>query len=81
MKPGGKVVGVEHINALVEMGRTNTGKSAEGRELMEKGGIEYVKADGRLGWEREAPYDAIHVGAAAAGHQEMLIEQLKSPGR
>ncbi|EMF08751.1 protein-L-isoaspartate O-methyltransferase [Sphaerulina musiva SO2202] len=77
----GKVVGVEHIQALVDLSRENTGKSAEGRELMEKGILQYVRGDGRLGWEAEAPYDAIHVGAAAAGHQQRLIDQLKSPGR
>lgn len=80
-KGKGKVVGVEHIQALVDLSRENTGKSAEGRELMEKGILQYVRGDGRLGWEAEAPYDAIHVGAAAAGHQQRLIDQLKSPGR
>jgi protein-L-isoaspartate(D-aspartate) O-methyltransferase len=81
VKPGGKVVGIEHIQPLVDMGTRNTGKSAEGRELMESGGIKYVKADGRLGWEEEAPYDAIHVGAAAAQFHQALIDQLKAPGR
>lgn len=80
-KGKGKVVGVEHIQALVDLSRENTGKSAEGRELMEKGILQYVRGDGRLGWEAEAPYDAIHVGAAAAGHQQRLIDQLKCPGR
>lgn len=80
-KEQGKVVGVEHIQALVDLSRENTGKSAEGRELMEKGILQYVRGDGRLGWEAEAPYDAIHVGAAAAGHQQRLIDQLKCPGR
>lgn len=81
VKPGGKVVGVEHIQALADMGATNTKKSAEGRELMEQGGIMYVKGDGREGWADGAPYDAIHVGAAAAGFQQRLVDQLKSPGR
>ena len=81
VKPGGKVVGMEHIKELVEMGRDNTRKSREGKELLEEGGIRYVKGDGRKGWPEEAPFDAIHVGAAAAGHQQELIEQLKSPGR
>ena len=74
-------MGVEHIDALVEMGKRNTGKSAEGRGLMESGVVEYRKADGRLGVPEEAPFDAIHVGAAAAGHQQALIEQLRAPGR
>ena len=81
VRPGGKVVGVEHIQPLVEMGVRNTGRSAEGRELMESGGVKYVKADGRLGWKEDAPYDAIHVGAAAAGFHQELIKQLKAPGR
>lgn len=81
VKPGGKVVGVEHIQSLVDLGTENTRKSAEGRALMEGGGIRYVKADGRLGWPQDAPYDAIHVGAAAAAFHEPLIDQLKAPGR
>ncbi|KAK4556304.1 hypothetical protein LTR86_006448 [Recurvomyces mirabilis] len=81
VRPGGKVVGIEHIQPLVEMGLRNTRKSAEGRDLMESGGIKYVKGDGRLGWQEEAPYDAIHVGAAAADFHQALIDQLKAPGR
>lgn len=81
VKPGGRAVGVEHIQELVDLGVGNTRKSQEGRELMDIGGIRYVKADGRLGCKEEAPFDAIHVGAAAAGHQQELIDQLRAPGR
>lgn len=81
VKPGGKVVGVEHIQPLVDIGMENTMKSAQGKELMRIGSIKYVKGDGRLGWPEEAPYDAIHVGAAAAGFHQSLIDQLKAPGR
>ncbi|KAF7198195.1 Protein-L-isoaspartate O-methyltransferase [Pseudocercospora fuligena] len=77
----GTVIGVEHIQPLVDLATKNTRKSKEGAELMDNGGIRYVKADGRKGWEEGAPYDAIHVGAAAAGHQQALVDQLKSPGR
>lgn len=38
-------------------------------------------ADGRLGWPEAAPYDAIHVGAAAPEIPPALIEQLKPGGR
>jgi protein-L-isoaspartate(D-aspartate) O-methyltransferase len=38
-------------------------------------------ADGKLGYEKGAPYDAIHVGAAAAVLPEALVEQLKPGGR
>ncbi|KAI7569618.1 protein-L-isoaspartate O-methyltransferase-like protein [Hortaea werneckii] len=81
VKPGGKVIGVEHLAPLVELARRNTERSVEGRELLESGGIRYVKADGRLGWKEEGPYDAIHVGAAAAGQNRELVEQLRAPGR
>jgi protein-L-isoaspartate(D-aspartate) O-methyltransferase len=63
--PTGSVIGIEHIQPLVDMGRTNMAKSE----------------DGRKGWIEDAPYDAIHVGAAAAEHHKELTEQLKAPGR
>lgn len=40
-----------------------------------------VLVDGRLGWPEFAPYDAIHVGAAAPEIPPALIEQLKPGGR
>jgi protein-L-isoaspartate(D-aspartate) O-methyltransferase len=49
--------------------------------LLRSGAIRYITADGRLGWKEEAPYDAIHVGAAAADFHQELIDQLKAPGR
>ena len=33
------------------------------------------------GRRRLGPYDAIHVGAAAASMHQSLIDQLKAPGR
>ena len=81
VKPGGTVVGIEHIQPLVDIGTVNTKKSQEGRELMDNGGIKYVKADGRLGWPENGPYDAIHVGAAASDFHQPLIDQLNTPGR
>lgn len=80
-QPSGLVIGIDHIQPLVDLALANTSKSPEGRDLLQSGSIQYIKADGRKGWAQEAPYDAIHVGAAAAGHQQALIDQLKSPGR
>ena len=37
--------------------------------------------DGRQGWPEFAPYDAIHVGAAAPEIPQPLIDQLKPGGR
>ncbi|EGP83663.1 uncharacterized protein MYCGRDRAFT_76721 [Zymoseptoria tritici IPO323] len=81
VQPGGKVVGVEHITALRDMGESNMKKSQEGKALLEGKIVEFVKADGRLGWRSGAPWDAIHVGAAANGLPDHLVEQLKAPGR
>lgn len=40
-----------------------------------------VAADGRLGYPELAPFDAIHVGAAAAELPQPLVQQLKPGGR
>lgn len=81
VKPDGVVIGVDHIQPLIELSTKNTGKSEEGRQLLQSGAIKYIKADGRQGWKEGAPYDAIHVGAAAAEHHQALTDQLKAPGR
>lgn len=57
------------------------GKSKEGKELLENGRVKFVTGDGRKGYPQDAPYDCIHVGAAAAEHHEALSDQLKAPGR
>ncbi|KPI44234.1 Protein-L-isoaspartate(D-aspartate) O-methyltransferase [Cyphellophora attinorum] len=77
----GKVIGIDHIQGLVDMSEKNMRKSAEGRRLLETGKVEFVKGDGRKGYAAAGPYDAIHVGAAAVELHQELIDQLKSPGR
>jgi protein-L-isoaspartate(D-aspartate) O-methyltransferase len=79
--PNGSVVGIDHIQPLVDMGSSNMAKSEEGRRMLDSSQVKFVKGDGRKGWEEGAPYDAIHVGAAAAEHHPSLVEQLKTPGR
>ncbi|KAF2198174.1 protein-L-isoaspartate O-methyltransferas-like protein [Delitschia confertaspora ATCC 74209] len=79
--PTGTVIGVDHIQPLVSLAEENMAKSKEGRELLESGRVKFIKADGRKGWKEGAPYDAVHVGAAAAEHHKELAEQLKAPGR
>lgn len=81
----GRVVGLEHISALRDMGEKNMSKSKEGRRLLKEGKVRFVKGDGRKGYldpdDVEKGWDAIHVGAAAVTLHEELIEQLRSPGR
>lgn len=84
---GGRVVGIEHIPELRDLGKANMMKSEEGREMLESKKVEFVVGDGRLGWKEgvesgaSKPWDAIHVGAAAAKIHDELIEQLGKPGR
>uniref|UniRef100_A0A8B9KP00 Protein-L-isoaspartate O-methyltransferase n=1 Tax=Astyanax mexicanus TaxID=7994 RepID=A0A8B9KP00_ASTMX len=61
--PTGKVVGIEHIDELVQASVKNV--RADDPELLTSGRIKLVVGDGRLGFPDGAPYDAIHVGAAA----------------
>jgi protein-L-isoaspartate(D-aspartate) O-methyltransferase len=79
--PSGVVIGIDHIAPLVSLAETNMRKSEAGRQMLDSGNVRFVKGDGRKGWREGAPYDAIHVGAAAAEHHAELTEQLKAPGR
>lgn len=76
----GKVVGIDHIQELVDGANSNLKKDGLGSNL-DEGSILNVCGDGRKGMESEAPFDAIHVGAAARGIPQALIDQLKAPGR
>ncbi|XP_077395560.1 l-isoaspartyl protein carboxyl methyltransferase, like isoform X2 [Festucalex cinctus] len=75
----GRVVGVDHIDELVQSSIRNV--QADDPELIASGRIRIVVGDGRLGYPHGAPYDAIHVGAAAATVPKALLEQLKPGGR
>lgn len=81
----GKVVGLEHIKALRDLGESNIGKSERGREMLRSGKVKFVVGDGRKGWKEDGGetegWDAIHVGAAAMELHGELVEQLRSPGR
>ncbi len=79
VKPG-KVVGVEHIQELVDQARVNLSNDGLQNALAD-GSVVNVCGDGRKGVAEEAPFDAIHVGAAAPGIPPALIDQLKAPGR
>ncbi|KAF3677439.1 Protein-L-isoaspartate O-methyltransferase 2 [Capsicum chinense] len=78
--PQGRAVGVEHIPELVTWSIKNVEKSAAA-PLLKEGSLSLHVGDGRKGWPEHAPYDAIHVGAAAADVPQDLIDQLKPGGR
>lgn len=75
----GIVVGIDHIPTLTDLARSNIASDLGVRET--GGKIEIVTGDGRLGYPAAAPYDAIHVGAAAPRVPDALIDQLKMPGK
>ncbi|KAL2151704.1 hypothetical protein VTH82DRAFT_6802 [Thermothelomyces myriococcoides] len=81
----GVVTGVEHIEALRDLGERNVAKSEHGRELLRSGRVRFRVGDGRKGWiepgEEDRKWDAIHVGAAAAELHSSLLDQLNTPGR
>ncbi|PIA30326.1 hypothetical protein AQUCO_05600037v1 [Aquilegia coerulea] len=76
----GHAVGVEHIPELVASSFRNIENSAAAL-LLKEGSLQVHVGDGRLGWPDFAPYDAIHVGAAAQEIPQSLIDQLKPGGR
>ncbi|KAF8312128.1 protein-L-isoaspartate O-methyltransferase [Clavulina sp. PMI_390] len=75
-----KIIGIDHIPELVEFSVKNLRKDGLSPQL-DSGEIIMVAADGRKGYPNEAPFDVIHVGAAAPFLPEPLVDQLASPGR
>ena len=59
----GKVVGIDHIDELIKWSQENVRK--DNPTLLDSGRIKFVVGDGRKGHPADAPYNAIHVGAAA----------------
>jgi len=77
--PAGVAVGIDHIPELVNLSIENVRRGNPA--LLESGRVKLIAGDGRKGFPEQAPYDAIHVGAAAATIPNALIDQLKPGGR
>uniref|UniRef100_A0AC34FXC2 Protein-L-isoaspartate O-methyltransferase n=1 Tax=Panagrolaimus sp. ES5 TaxID=591445 RepID=A0AC34FXC2_9BILA len=75
----GKVIGIELMHDLVQNSIKNIRKN--NADLLDSNQILIVEGDGRLGYSAEAPYDAIHVGAASPTFPSELVSQLKVGGR
>ncbi len=73
----GKVFAIDIIPELVEFGKENVRKY----NFVEKGIVEFICGDGSKGLAKEAPFDKIHVAAAAAKIPQALLDQLKIGGR
>jgi protein-L-isoaspartate(D-aspartate) O-methyltransferase len=75
-----KVVGVESIRELVALSIMNIRNSDP--DLLDKNIVEVHLQDGWKGYHKDiAPYDAIHVGAAADRMPDALREQLSMEGK
>jgi len=75
----GKVVGIDVIPELVNWAFENIKK--DDPELLSSGKIDIRVGDGWEGDTKNAPFDAIHVGAAAETLPQKLVQQLKPGGR
>ena len=75
----GCAIGIEHIDKLNDMAVKNVQK--DNPELLKSERVMLITGDGRKGYPDKAPYDAIHVGAAAPVVPSALHEQLKPGGR
>ncbi|KAH8278953.1 hypothetical protein KR018_011772 [Drosophila ironensis] len=74
-----RVVGIEHQADLVRISKANLNQ--DDRSMLSSGRFEIVQGDGRKGHPGQAPYHAIHVGAAAPDTPTELISQLAKGGR
>jgi len=73
----GKVIGIERIKELAEFGKENIAKY----NFMKKGIVEIIYADGKDGYEKEAPFDKIIAAASARELPEAWKKQLKIGGK
>jgi len=76
-KPKGKVIAIERIPELKEFGERNVAKY----NFIKKGVVEFIRADGSKGHEKEAPYDKILCSAAVSEVPKDWLKQLKTGGR
>lgn len=82
----GQVVGIDHVSGLVKDSIANVKADlpealvVDNDSKKEWQGIKLVTGDGRKGFETDAPYDCIHVGAACEGHPQALLDQLADDG-
>lgn len=69
----GKIIAVEIIEELKELGE----KNAEKFNFVSNGRASFFKSDGNNGWRKGAPYDRILVSAEAKNIPVTLLDQMK----
>ena len=78
LNPSATVYGVDCIPALVRLSRENINK--QDGDLLAWNRVRLQARDATKGYPAGAPYDAIHVGAAAEAIPQPLLEELKLGG-
>lgn len=61
----GRVFGIEFVSPLVDFSLKNLRKDETHKKMLEEGVIQIMHGDGWKGLPQHAPFNAIHVGAAA----------------
>lgn len=79
--PKATVVGIDVIPGLVSNSVANFQKAPATAALLASGRVSLKVGDGWAGWAPGAPYDLIHVGAAAETLPDALVAQLAPGGR
>lgn len=74
----GKVYGIDVIPQLVELSKKNLRK--QDGDLFDREIVQVLTRDGWKGYPEGAPYNAIHVGAAAATFPRELMNQMALGG-
>ena len=74
---GTHIYGIENEPRFVELAETNVRRAR--RALLDEGRVSFFECDGWAGLPEHAPFNAIHVGAAAASVPLALVAQL-APG-
>ncbi|KAG7344081.1 protein-L-isoaspartate O-methyltransferase [Nitzschia inconspicua] len=74
----GKVFGIDVHQDLVDLTKENIRK--QDGDLLQRDVVKVMLRDGWKGLKEEAPFDAIHVGAAADSLPQQLVSQLKVNG-
>jgi protein-L-isoaspartate(D-aspartate) O-methyltransferase len=77
LNPSATVVGIDCVPGLVDMSRANI---AQHDSDLLRSHIKLAVSDGTKGYPDGAPYDVIHVGAAAERVPGPLLQQLKVGG-
>jgi protein-L-isoaspartate(D-aspartate) O-methyltransferase len=76
MNDEGLVVGIEHIPQLANLATENIKKNH--KNLLDEEKIVILASDGRIGCEKYAPYDVIHVGAGKIIIIQPLLKSQRS---